>query len=81
MFFSVHRWGPISDDQSSQVHDEHTHMALQNRFENRCPVMLYSAMGGTGAGRVARRLVDACIETMHTKFETARLCNVDDSNS
>ncbi len=44
-----------ADRGALQVHDEHAHMRLQSRFENRCPVMLYSAVAGMGAGRVGRR--------------------------
>jgi hypothetical protein len=46
LMISTHVW---------QVHDAHAHKQLQSRFENRCPVMLYSQMAGMAAGRVTRR--------------------------
>jgi len=39
------------------ITDDHSHRQLQSRFENRCPVMLYSQMAGMAAGRVTRRCV------------------------
>jgi hypothetical protein len=38
-----------------QVYDEDEFKRLQSRFENRCPVMLFSQMDGMSAGRVSRR--------------------------
>jgi hypothetical protein len=40
---------------SMQVYDEDEFKRLQSRFENRCPVMLFSQMDGMSAGRVSRR--------------------------